>query len=246
MNNTFIKILFLGSTIAIGSCNSSKMGKIIYGKDGKIESGTGSTRCTHPSKTYAKGVEFHVKNSFDSLAVVPKANIDFALSQTVTRLTDYSSDGLDLELILFQVCEISNNRGLTSPEINSLTQIATDAWQRKSSHYETGNNNHFITGNGNIVGVNGDIIGDVVKKPTNEDLQLVFSKVPNHEDTILVVGTLSNNDYKYAEELKIMLSKNGYKNIVSCKNCTFYTGQQERIVILPVRYKYWQLTAHSD
>jgi hypothetical protein len=109
------------------------MGKTKYGKDGEIESGTATTRCTHPTKRYAKGLEIKVKNGIDSLALLPSNNMEAALTQTVTRLSDYSSEGLDIDLILFRLCEISINKGFTPEQTNSLFATAIDSWSKKNS-----------------------------------------------------------------------------------------------------------------
>ena len=109
------------------------MGKTKYGADGAIISGSATTKCSHPTKRYAKGLEIKVKNGIDSLAMIPAANIDLALSQTVTRVADYSSDGLDIDLILFRLCEISINKGFSANQTDSLFKTAIDSWSKKNS-----------------------------------------------------------------------------------------------------------------
>jgi len=132
MNNV-LKLFILLISIISFACGFSKMGKTKYGKDGEIESGTATTRCTHPTKRYAKGLEIKVKNGIDSLALLPSNNMEAALTQTVTRLSDYSSDGLDIDLILFRLCEISINKGFSKNQTDSLFQNAIDAWSKKNS-----------------------------------------------------------------------------------------------------------------
>lgn len=132
MNNTISVFIFLFTIISF-SCSSSKMGKTKYGKDGEIESGTATTRCTHPTKRYAKGLEIKVKNGIDSLALLPSSNVEAALTQTITRLSDYSSEGLDIDLILFRLCEISISKGFSKNQTDSLFQSAIVAWSKKNS-----------------------------------------------------------------------------------------------------------------
>jgi hypothetical protein len=88
-------------------------------------------KCTHPQKTYTKAIEAKVKKGMDSLSVFSKSSLELAVTQTVTKLSEYSSDGLDLDLILFRLCEISINKGLTAAETESFLKIATDAWAKK-------------------------------------------------------------------------------------------------------------------
>jgi hypothetical protein len=109
------------------------MGKAKYGKDGVIETGTAKVKCTYPTKRYAKGLEIKVKNGIDSLALLPEKNIELGLTQTVTRLSDYSSQGLDVDLILFHLCEISVNKGFTSQQTSDLFKIALDSWAKSTA-----------------------------------------------------------------------------------------------------------------
>lgn len=115
------------------SCKSSKMGKATYGNDGTIQSGIAKTNCTYPSKRYTKDLDAKVKASIDSLAGLPQASIDLGIKQTVTRLSDYSSEGLDIDLILFRLCEISINKGFNAEQTKSLFATAIDAWSKKNS-----------------------------------------------------------------------------------------------------------------
>lgn len=132
--NSVSRVFILSIFIISFSCNSSKMGKTKYGKDGAIESGTATTRCTHPTKRYTKGLELKVKDGIDSVALLPSKNIEAGLTQTVTRLSDYSPEGLDIDLILFRLCEISINKGFTKNQTDSLFQIAIDSWSKKNSN----------------------------------------------------------------------------------------------------------------
>lgn len=131
MKNFFFLIVTI--TTIVLSCKSSKMGKASYGKDGAIEKGTVKTKCTYPSKRYTKDLDAKVKASIDSLAGLPQASVDLAVKQTVTRLTDYSTEGLDIDLILFRLCEISLNKGYSAEQTSTLFATAIDAWSKKNS-----------------------------------------------------------------------------------------------------------------
>lgn len=115
------------------SCNSSKMGKANYGKDGSINSGVVSTRCTYPLKQYTKSIDAKVKTSIDSLVQLPYSKFEVGVKQTVTRLAEYTPDGLDIELILFRLCEISLNKGFSSQQTENLFNSAIDAWKKKAN-----------------------------------------------------------------------------------------------------------------
>lgn len=112
---------------------SPNQGKAIYGKNSEYLGGSGTVKCTQPSKRYTKDLNAKVKASIDSLGFLPSASIDLGVKQTVTRLSDYSSDGLDIDLILFRLCEISNNKGFSAEQTNRLFNVAIDAWAKKNS-----------------------------------------------------------------------------------------------------------------
>jgi hypothetical protein len=104
------------------------MGTMQNGKDGQIESGTTKLRCTEPPKRFTKDLQIKIDASLDSALSLPKASIVGSIQQTVTKLNDYSTEGLDLQYILFQLCEISNNRGFASSQTDTLFRIAENAW----------------------------------------------------------------------------------------------------------------------
>lgn len=109
------------------------MGKTKYGKDGVIESGVAKTKCTYPTKRYTKSLDIKVKKGIDSLALLPSENLELGVTQTVSRLSDYSSEGLDVDLILFHLCEISINKGFSAEQTNALFKTAIDAWSKKTT-----------------------------------------------------------------------------------------------------------------
>jgi len=52
----------------------------------------------------------------DSLKTIPKSKLGISLNNKVVQLTQYTSEGLDRNLVLFRICEMANNRGLTGAE----------------------------------------------------------------------------------------------------------------------------------
>jgi hypothetical protein len=108
------------------------MGKENLGEDGKVLSGTKYKKCTYPPKTYTKGLDVKVKAEVDSMNSVPIENIDLALSQTVTRLASYTSEGLDIGLFLFYTCEMANNRGFSAEQTQQIITSALNVWNSNS------------------------------------------------------------------------------------------------------------------
>jgi hypothetical protein len=109
------------------------------GKDGTIIGGRVKFRCSKPSKRYTKTVNVAVKGAFDTWKEVSNLDLSASVKTEVAKLTDYSQEGLDLDLILFRVCEISNNRGLNAEQINDLIMTSTSTWNNKMSIKEQKN-----------------------------------------------------------------------------------------------------------
>jgi hypothetical protein len=129
MNVKLHAVLTILSSLIIFSCKSpSNMGTMKNGPNGTIVSGTTTLKCTPPQKTYAKGLDAKVKLSMDSLSTIPIKDLEAGLTQTIVHLSDYSSDGLDMDLIMFRICEMSNNRGMTAEQTQTLVSQAIAQW----------------------------------------------------------------------------------------------------------------------
>ncbi|MGZ3883723.1 MAG: hypothetical protein ACXVPQ_05260 [Bacteroidia bacterium] len=96
-------------------------------------------RCTEPQKRYAENVDVAVKGSIDAVKDVENASVEAALKTQVEKLTDYSQQGLDLDLILFRICEMSINRNFRSGQTDSLIKEVTDTWNHRLSINEQKN-----------------------------------------------------------------------------------------------------------
>lgn len=145
------------------------MGKVKYGKGGTIESGTSVTRCTPPAKRYAKNLDAIVKASVDSVGNLPTGQIELGLKQTVTRLSDYTSEGLDIDLLLFRLCEMANNRGLSAEQVERLNSQTIEAWKTKSASKIDVINNGVVNG----------IMAGVVVIPEDTQVPLLYNFVVN-------------------------------------------------------------------
>lgn len=111
------------------SCSTSKQGRVKQGKGGVIESAAIIAKCTPPQKTYAKELEAKLKKEMDSLRFTPAVNFDASFSQKVVKLQEYSTKGLDWDLLAFRICEMANNRGMTNEQTSSLLHKALDIWE---------------------------------------------------------------------------------------------------------------------
>jgi hypothetical protein len=155
------------------------MGKVKYGKDGVIESGTSKTKCTPPTKRYTKSIDAVVKGSIDSLLKFPKGNLEVGVKNTVTRLSDYSSEGLDIDLILFRVCEMANNRGLSASQTETLMRRAIDAWGQNKATSSINVTNNGVN-NGLMAGV--VVIPEDKKVPLSQNYSITLYNGPDLPD----------------------------------------------------------------
>lgn len=158
------KLRTLGIFVAVVliSCSTSKQGKMVQGEGGKTLNGTITARCTPPQKSYAKDMGVKVKSEVDSLGFVPKANFDLAFEQKVKQLREYSAKGLDLDLLTFRICEMANNRGMTSEQTADLIGRAITMWS---------NNTGFIQ-NINSYNQSGGITAGVIVVPQDQEIPL--------------------------------------------------------------------------
>ena len=112
------------------SCQSNQ-GKVIYGNDGSVVGGTGIARCEKPNKPYANTMDASVKAEVEQLGSIPSAELDAKLKTSVVKLTDYTSEGLDRDLLLFRICEMSINRGFTNEQTKSLIEKTMGIWDEE-------------------------------------------------------------------------------------------------------------------
>lgn len=127
-----MKSIIVISILFFLSCTSSRQGRVIQGKDGKIESAIINAKCTPPSRSYATDIDAKLKAEMDSLRFTPKASFDASFQQKIVKLKEYSSLGLDLDLLCFRICEMSNNRGFTSEQTMKLISDAINIWGQKN------------------------------------------------------------------------------------------------------------------
>jgi hypothetical protein len=132
--NKELKFLAAVFVIILTSCSNLKLGK-----DGAIESGKIYPKCSKPQKRYTKSVDAALKGSVAKWKVVSGVDLDASIKTEVTKLTDYSQEGLDLDLVLFRICEMSRNRSLTPEQTNDLITLGMKSWKSKMSINEQKN-----------------------------------------------------------------------------------------------------------
>ena len=122
----YLSILFV---LLVNACSAPiARGRVVYGPNGAIRSGSGNSYCTEPSKRYTKSTRAVLDAEIDSLNSMPVSSLEVAVERGVTRLSDYSSSGLDLDLVLYRICEMSINRGLSNESTERLITRAIDSW----------------------------------------------------------------------------------------------------------------------
>lgn len=131
-------------SIAYACTPSSNLKSYKVGPKGE-RIGRKTAKCTPPSKTYAPEVEFAVSSAFDSLKKLPIDEFKIELKKKVVRLSDYSSQGLDIDKQLFRLCEIAHNENFTREQTAELFKIAQESWReamsKKSTFINNGTNN---------------------------------------------------------------------------------------------------------
>lgn len=126
--SSLIKFVLLSFFVINVSCINPNRGTVRYGDGGKIIDGQAIVRCDPPRKTYAKELDTQVKAKVGELNKVPASELDAKLKTTIVHLADYSTQGLDMDLIMFRICEMSANRGFTNEQTTELIKIAMNSW----------------------------------------------------------------------------------------------------------------------
>lgn len=133
-----IFIFILASIVACESRPPSieertfRAGELEFGPEGEIARGKVSYGCTEqapPAYTEA------TRSSLDAslrLKTVEMENIESEFSKNVRSFTAHTSEGTDLNSILFYICQISANRGFTEGTTKSLIEMAILSWSNKS------------------------------------------------------------------------------------------------------------------
>lgn len=115
------------------SCSSTKnRGKLTVGEGGVITGGQIKVYCDPPQKQYAKEIETKLLAEISELNNIPEAKLEASLNSKVIKLADYSSQGLDRDLLLFRICEMSLNRGLTNEQTQKLIDKAIKVWDEQT------------------------------------------------------------------------------------------------------------------
>jgi len=184
----------------------------MQGKNGVIESATITAKCSPPQKQYARDLDISVKASMDSLKFTPAVGFDAIFSQKVKQLREYSSKGLDIDLLTFRICEMANNRGFTSEQTYKLIEKAIELWGSSSLPVI----NQIITSNNQTGGITA---GNVYVEPRRRVLNIEFSnKLIGFINSIRIDSVILNVNlgdaeaYSYCAEIKGLL-ENSYPKL---------------------------------
>jgi hypothetical protein len=118
----------LCGALSISVLGCDNQGKVTYGENGKITEGTGTLKCEKPQKPYASNVDGAVSAAVNTAGKAANGDVSAKLRTEVVKLQDYSQQGLDVDLILFRICEMSINRGFTNEQTIALFNIALAGW----------------------------------------------------------------------------------------------------------------------
>lgn len=78
----------------------------------------------------------------------------------------------------------------------------------------SGKDNHLVSGNGNIVGINGDIINGIKQRHlTYELLVEIEKKIPDKSSNIKIWTSGGKEGYNFSNEIYTALMQRGYKSI---------------------------------
>jgi hypothetical protein len=207
---------FIGFLFVLISCSTAKQGKVKQGKDGKIENAVITAKCTPPQKSYAKEIEAKLKAEMDSLKFTPSTSFDASFNQKVIKLREYSSQGLDWDLLAFRICEMSNNRGLTSEQTSNLLTKALDLWENAQKSTQTQKPTQVAFS----VNQQGGITASNVYLPETKfllssmDKSQLLKLFPNKEKSITISSVVGNEVARdLAVQISDFLKTSGYNKV---------------------------------
>jgi hypothetical protein len=129
----FLPALFL--IYSVFGCRS----KVELGQKGEITKGQIYPKCSKPDKRYTKTVEVAVKGTTKSWGSLTEAELASTVKTDVIKLTDYSQQGLDRDLLIFRICELGNNRILSAVQVQELMVLGMNTWDSRMSIKEQKN-----------------------------------------------------------------------------------------------------------
>lgn len=117
--------------MVLACCKSQ--GHLNLSKGGEIESGKVNLECAKPLKTYTKAVDAALKGSVAKLETTEGIDLNATVKTEVIKLTQYSQQGLDLDLLVFRMCQMTNNKALSSTQAQEIITLAMKTWNSKMS-----------------------------------------------------------------------------------------------------------------
>ena len=122
----FTLALTVAAMFAMFSCSNLKLGQ-----GGNIAGGNIRPKCTKPAKRYTKSIDAALDGSVAKWKEVSDVDLTASVKSEVVKLADYSTQGLDFDLILFKICEMSRNRSLNPDQTNDLIALGMKSWNSK-------------------------------------------------------------------------------------------------------------------
>ncbi|GAA4327460.1 hypothetical protein GCM10023149_30860 [Mucilaginibacter gynuensis] len=100
---------------------------------------------------------------------------------------------------------------------NSNPNIKNDSVPRNHTT-SSGSNAHIVNGNGNSVGVNGDVINGIKQRHLNNEVaQYLINTLPNKTEPMQMLFAYDKETMTYATEVYNFLIQQGYTNITPSK-----------------------------
>lgn len=121
----FFVLLFVLHTL---SCKHGKDIGTIQFNNTEILEGSARLNCTKPNKTYSQKIERILQLEIDALNEIPKEKLSLSIDESAVRMFQHVNEGLDRDLLLFRICEMSINRGLTNTQTTELIKLVIKSW----------------------------------------------------------------------------------------------------------------------
>ncbi|WP_157974335.1 hypothetical protein [Lewinella sp. IMCC34183] len=126
----FIFRLLLLSVFVAASCTTKVGSRKTSSIDGvtTVKTNERIIPCNPPDKRYSKDVTRAVKTQLTSMPNLPDIEFETETKKNVIALSDYSSKGLDIDLLLYRFCEITTNRGFSPEQTKEFYQEQSRIW----------------------------------------------------------------------------------------------------------------------
>lgn len=84
--------------------------------------------CSLPEKRYEKDVSRALSAQLGDVPNLPYGEFETEIKKRVVELSEYSSKGLDLDLLMYRLCEITTNRGFSPEQTQEFYEAQSRIW----------------------------------------------------------------------------------------------------------------------